>query len=227
MKIILNFIIILIGFTYESDQDLKPGVDRWVIKTKVEKITAKVTPVALKDLLKLPLLKPEYSTDTYSATIIPEKVGNLREGELISTKGYLHLVALEKDQDNKDGDYHIQLTLKEKWSDSCFIVEIPASEFVSNKTLKDLCIKNRKFIRKDILKSEIQEPKNDGSTLEKGIYVKVTGQLFYDAHHAGEMRNPDKTKRKYRGKMGDGPSAMHSYTAWEIHPVTNIEPAKQ
>ena len=41
------------------------------------------------------------------------------------------------------------------------------------------------------------------------VYVKVTGQLFFDAVHLNE---------KPRGKKG-----MHSYTEWELHPVMNIE----
>jgi len=67
------------------------------------------------------------------------------------------------------------------------------------------------------------EPSDRGTMIPGTVYVKITGQLFYDAIHAGQMRNLDPAKRRYRGKKGDGPIPMHSYTAWEIHPVTGIE----
>lgn len=223
--------IIIIGATalatQQTEPELNPGIDRWAIKTKVEKIATKPKVAPLKKLLTLPLLPEKYSTDEYSNKLIPETVAkDLKEGMIVTTTGYIQLVALEKDKEKKDGDYHIQMTLKQKWGDSCFIVEIPYPEFITNATLKILCEKNRDYIRKNIFKNEKMDPSSGGKSVEKGVYVRVTGQLFYDAHHAGEMRNPDKLKRKYRGKQGDGPSEMHSYTAWEIHPVTNIEPAK-
>jgi hypothetical protein len=205
---------------------LQPGIDRWKIKISAVNFTANddAKPVSLKKLLIFPLLTKEYSADAYSEALIPKKVETLKEGDIISTKGYLHLVALENSStDHRDADYHIQLTLNPTWSDSCFIVEIPYEEFVSNPGLKALCTQNRSFIRKKLLHNENKQPSTTGNIMQHPVYVKVTGQLFYDAIHASQMRNPDQAKRRYRGKKGRSETPMHSYTAWEIHPVTNIE----
>lgn len=210
----------------QTEMQLEPGIDRWEIKVSAEKYTNtnSAKAVSLKKLLALPLLEKKFSTDAYSEILITEKVGKLKEGDIISTKGYLHLVALENANDtHRDGDYHIQITLSPIWGDSCFIVEIPFEEFVSNPELKSLCATNRSFIRRRLLHNENKQPGAGGNIMQHQVYVKVTGQLFYDAIHASQMRNPDQSKRKYRGKKGRSETPMHSYTAWEIHPVTNIE----
>jgi len=227
-----NFILFLLLLSCsilafgQTNSNLQPGIDRWKIKISAPKFTTNddAKPVSLKKLIILPLLEKEYSTNKYSDTLIPKKVETLTEGDIISTKGYLHLVALENSStDHRDGDYHIQLTLNPTWGDSCFIVEIPYEEFVSNPQLKTLFAQNRSFIRKNLLKNETKDPSTTGNIMQHPVYVKVTGQLFYDAIHASQMRNPDPAKRKYRGKKGRNTTPMHSYTAWEIHPVTNIE----
>jgi hypothetical protein len=221
------FFIFFASFAYgQTGVNLEPGVDRWKIKVSAEKFTSNnnVKSVPFETLLKMPLLEKKYNANAYSETLIPKQVGTLKEGDMISTTGYLHLVALENSSaDHRDGDYHIQITLHPEWSDSCFIVEIPYEAFVSNPELKSLCQKNRSFIRKRLLKDENKEPSTAGTIMQSEVYVKVTGQLFYDAIHATQMSNPDPAKRKYRGKKGTSKTPMHSYTAWEIHPVTNIE----
>jgi hypothetical protein len=228
LKIKLTLLFLSLSGIAVSQTDLKlaPGIDRWKIKVSAVNFSSNnaAKAVSLKDLIILPLVDKEYSSDAYSEILIPEKAGAFKEGDIISTKGYLHLVALENSStDHRDGDYHIQLTLSPEWGDSCFIVEIPYEEFVSNPELQSLCKKNRNFIKKKLLKNENKEPSTRGNIMEHPVYVKVTGQLFYDAIHAGQMRNPDPAKRKYRGKKGGSETPMHSYTAWEIHPVTKIE----
>ena len=109
------------------------------------------------------------------------------------------------------------LTGEEVENDGIVDFDIHYIEFVKNKELKDLCDKNRLFIRKRILKDELKDPSVSGNVMKGTAYVKVTGQLFYDAVHASTMRNKNPDKNKYRGKKG-----MTSYTAWEIHPVTDI-----
>ncbi len=164
----------------------------------------------------------EYNDINYPDKGIPVKVsGNLKEGDIVTTEGYIHLVALEKASGNKrDGDYHIQLTLSPVWGDSCFIVEIPYSEFAAA-NIKEQCESVRAFIRDELLNG--RNPSSRGSIIQSDVYVRVTGQLFYDAIHAKTMRNPDPSKRTYRGKKGNQATPMHSYTAWEIHPVISIE----
>ena len=223
IKFKLSFLLFLFPlFLYsQPNLDVVPGVDRWKIKITAEKFTTNdnAKTVSLKKLLTLPLLDKKFGSDDFNEVLIPKKIGNLQEGQIISTKGYLHLVALERSSsDHQDGDYHIQLTMHSEWGDSCFIVEIPYEEFVSNPELKSLCEKNRLFIRDHLLHNKDKQPSSGGNIMQHDVYVKVTGQLFYDAIHAEPMRNPHAKKTAFRGKKG-----MHSYTAWEIHPVTNIE----
>jgi hypothetical protein len=226
IKLLAVFFLLQSLIYSQTNEELEPGVDRWKVKTSAEKFisnnNAKFVP--LKKLLTLPLLDKKYSTENYDEILIPKKLGGLTEGDIISTEGYLHLVALENDSEkHRDGDYHIQLTLHPQWTDSCFIVEIPYGEFAPNLDLKKLFQTNRSFIRKRLLHDENKEPTGGGNIMKSEVYVRVTGQLFYDAIHAKQMSNPDPEKRKYRGKKGTSKKPMHSYTAWEIHPVTNIE----
>ena len=215
------FLLFITGSHALENIEVSPGIDRWSVKTSISN-TANAKNVTLDKLLSLPLLDKQYSDVTYPDKLIPVSVGGkLKEGDIITTSGYLHLVALEKASGtNKDGDYHIQLTLNPEWSDSCFIVEIPYSEFAAS-SIKDKCDKGREYIRTKLLKGK--EPSTGGSVMQHPVYVRVTGQLFYDAIHAKGMRGANPS---YRGKRGGQPTAMHSYTAWELHPVTQIMIAK-
>jgi hypothetical protein len=221
-NILFLVLILSTGRTFAQENiDVAPGEDRWTVKTSISN-SSKPKKVALEKLLALPLLDEEYSDKNYPDKLIPVKVGGtMKEGDIITKKGYIHLVALEKASGNKrDGDYHIQLTLNPEWSDSCFIVEIPYAEFADG-AIKDKCEAARAFIRDEILNGKT--PSTRGSIMQGKVYVQVTGQLFYDAIHARTMRNPDPSKRTYRGKRGGQPIPMHSYTAWKIHPVIDIE----
>ncbi len=196
---------------------VQPGKDRWSVKTSIG--TGKSKKVALADLLQLPLLDAQYNDRTYATSLIPvaQQPGGIKEGDIITTTGYLRLVALEDDsKTGEDGDYHIQLTTTYQSTDSCFIVEIPYSDFIKNTMLKDSANGRRAFVRDRLLKGK--EPSRTGSVMQSAVYVKVTGQLFYDAIHAAQMKG---SNPMYRGKKG-----MHSYTAWELHPVKDIEFAK-
>src|SRR4051812_17350249 len=83
-------------FSQDEELDVKPGKDRWNIKTSVAQ-HKKPKHVKLSDLLQLPLLDAQYSTNAYDNKLVPEKQdGNIKEGDIITTEGYLRLVALEK-----------------------------------------------------------------------------------------------------------------------------------
>ncbi len=223
--ILLSLFLLSLYTVYAQESlDVAPGKDRWSIKTSAD-ISKKAKNVNLNTLLQLPLLDNQYTNVTYPDKLIPKSPGNgLKEGDMITTKGYLHLVALERSSaDKSDGDYHIQLTLSPDWGDSCFIVEIPYADFISS-DLKDSSVNNRTFISTKLTKGKT--PSTSGSIMQHPVYVKVSGQLFYDAIHANTMRNADPSKNIYRGKSGSQSVKMHSYTAWEIHPVTHIEFAK-
>lgn len=221
VALLLLFILSGTCILAQEDIDVAPGVDRWEVKTGIAHL-GMPKKVALGKLLALPLLDEEYNDTNYPDKLIPVTVSNnLHEGDIITTEGYLHLVALEKASGNKrDGDYHIQLTLSPEWGDSCFIVEIPYPDFAAA-NIKEHCGNARSFIREELLNDK--NPSTRGSIMQGDVYVRVTGQLFYDAIHAKTMRNPDPAKRTYRGKKGSQATPMHSYTAWELHPVTKIE----
>ncbi len=192
-------------------QTLNPGVDRWAIKTSLLPHSQRKN-VSLRSLLALsnPI---ESKSKEYNAERIPTLVeGDLKEGDLVTTTGWLELVALEDDaKKHRDGDYHIQLRNYSAWADSCLIVEIPFPDFIEDTKLKESCAKARAFVKERLLGGN--EPSKKGTPLIHPAYVRITGQLFFDAAHLhGGLR----------GKTPKGYPLMHSYTCWEIHPVVVI-----
>lgn len=210
----LSLVLLTCLFTicsYAQTKDLNPGVERWSIKTSTL-LNAKAVPLA--DLLRLENPITDYVKAEYGDKRIPTIVqpDSLMEGDFITTTGWLHLVALERDsKHHRDGDYHIQITNSPVWGDSCFIIEVPYPEFVSDPSLRNKCAKVRRFIRDELLKGK--EPGTTGNIMQHEVYVTVTGQLFFDAPH---LKGNPRGKRK-----------MKSYTAWELHPVFSIEFAPQ
>lgn len=186
---------------------LQPGVDRWSIKTSVPSHPAKIS-MSINELLALP--NPiSKNVAEYDTTRIPKPVGpnSIKEGELVTTSAWLHLVALENDsKTHRDGDYHIQIRKSAAWADSCLVIEVPLPKFISDPNLAAECEKVREFIKTKILAGK--EPGTAGNKLTHPVYVKVTGQLFFDATHL--KGNP-------RGKRN-----MKSYTPWELHPIISI-----
>ncbi len=187
---------------------LQPGVDRWTIKTSVLKHPGKLT-LSIDELLSLP--NPiDNETAAYDTTRIPKTVGQhaVKEGELVTTTAWLHLVALENDpKTHRDGDYHIQIRNSSEWADSCLVIEVPLPQFIPDPTLSAECAKVREFIKSKLLAGK--EPGTLGNKLVHPVYVTVTGQLFFDATHL--KGNP-------RGKRN-----MKSYTPWELHPIISMK----
>jgi hypothetical protein len=201
-----------------QDEDLMPGKERWKIKTSVPAHSA-AKKISLTDLLKLPAPIYKYSHDRFNTSRIMDSVEYngtyYKEGDIITTTGYIHLVALEKDEKKTDGDYHIQVLPGPDWVDSCLIIEIPFHKFIEHdELLKEEVKKARKYVYKEILKGK-ENPR--GKTISPAAYVKITGQLFFDGSHL---------HGSYRGKQNpDTKQPMKSYTCWEIHPVMEIEAA--
>lgn len=194
-------------YSYPQTNDLNPGIERWNIKTS---LTTSVKTVPLEDLLKLENPITKYVKAEYGDKRIPTivKPDSLKEGDIVTTTGWLHLVALERDsKKHRDGDYHIQITNSPVWGDSCFIIEVPYPEFVQDPNLREKCAIAREFIRDRLLNGK--EPGTAGNIMKHEVYVRVTGQLFFDAPH---LKGNPRGKRK-----------MKSYTAWELHPVFEIE----
>jgi hypothetical protein len=183
------------------------GTERWSIKTSVPDGTnfSTASQVALSDLLALPNA-PEvtHNDPRYQSARIPAKAGDqFPEGKLITTTGWLHLVAGET-----DGDYHIQISGSAATGDQCLIVEVPNPDpkFTSSADLQPKFAAVRDLIKTKMLAGK--DPSVSGSVMQHPVYVTVTGILFYDDSHVGDAP---------RGKKG-----MKAATLWELHPVTAI-----
>jgi hypothetical protein len=204
---------------------VKPGSDkaRWPIKTSLPPgtdLSKPGVPISLADLLAL-APAADAMTAAFENVRYPKTQGaKYAEGQIVSTQGYLRLVAGEP-----DGDYHIQLSDTPDTFDNCLVVEVPKDdpEFIS----KDpALIEAAKTVRAWVVTSLklSKDPTGRVIPLTNPAYVMVTGQLFFDAEHQAAMG-----KGVYRGKSIGG-KQLPSKTAWEIHPITKIafapKPAK-
>jgi hypothetical protein len=214
LKTLWFTVFIMIVYQFVIYAQLQPGVDRWSIKTSLLQKSKKKT-LTINQLLNLKDPIKKYNSKAYDIARIPTKVDfGLKEGDIITVTGWLHLVALENDaKHHRDGDYHIQIRNSSVWADSCLIVEVPnpAPQFVKDTVLSNACAKVRDLIRIKMLKGK--EPGTAGNKMTHPCHVTITGQLFFDAVHLGASLNGT-----YRGKKG-----MKSYTCWEIHPITSIK----
>lgn len=182
----------------------KPGTERWPVKTSVpagKPGKAQVVPIG--DLLALGDVPGVTKNDkVYQSKRIPPQAGTkYPEGALITTTGWLHLVAGET-----DGDYHIQISGSATTGDQCLIVEVPNPDpaYTASAELQPIFEALRTFIKTKMLANK--DPSVTGSVMQHPVYVTVTGILFYDDSHVGDPP---------RGKKG-----MKAATLWELHPVT-------
>jgi len=198
-------------------QGFNPGKERWSVKTSVTHFRP-VKEIGLQELLNLPPPIRKYSKNSreeYQNQRFPDTVGkhHLREGDIVTTYGYILLAAVEKDKNGEDGDYHVQIRTTSTWADSCLVVEATFPPFIEgNKALQDSCRKVRDFFDHHILKGK--KKACFGTDDVTAPYVKITGQLFFDAHHMTTLP---------RGKQNCiTKEKMKSYTCWEIHPIMAI-----
>jgi hypothetical protein len=201
-----TFLLVAV-LTAASGAAWSQGVERWPVKTSVPDGTnfSKAAQVALTDLLALPDAPGVGHDDAkYQSARIPAKAGDkFSEGQLLTTTGWLHLVAGET-----DGDYHIQISDSDSTGDHCLIVEVPNPDpkFTASADLQPKFAAVRDLIKTKMLAGK--DPSVGGSVLQHPVYVTVSGILFYDDSHVGDPP---------RGKKG-----MHAATLWELHPVTAI-----
>ncbi|MCU1234797.1 MAG: hypothetical protein JWP63_2764 [Candidatus Solibacter sp.] len=183
------------------------GVERWSVKTSVADGTdfKKVTKVPLADLLAVKDAEGVTHNDKrFKTERIPAPNGDkYPEGKLVSTTGWLHLVAGEP-----DGDYHIQISDSQTSGDHCLVVEVPneGAKFTATPDLRPKFQAVRDLIKTKMLAGK--NPSASGSVMQHPVYVTVTGVMFYDDSHVGDQP---------RGKKG-----MKAATLWELHPVTGI-----
>jgi hypothetical protein len=192
-----------------DEEDAGDRRHRWQVKTSLapDADPARATAVPLADLIALPEVPGVTEGDKrYQTERIAGPVGRsgLREGQMVTTRGWLHLVAHPADD-----DYHLQLTASQASGDGALIVEIPDPQKVGDARLRPLADAARRWVRDRALGG--QKPKKKGTELAPPIFVTVTGALFYDDAHVGEPA---------RGKLD-----QRAATLWEIHPVTAIDAA--
>jgi hypothetical protein len=196
--------LLLTGSVGGGAKPMHPGVERWGIKTTTISGAAEKS-VALDQLIALPDAPDVSKNDArYQDDRIPQPAGaGLTEGDLVTTTGWLHLVASET-----DGDYHIQISADQDDGGNCVVVEVPKDDedYTPSADLRTAESSVRSWIRTKLLRG--REPSTSGSVMTHPVYVRVTGQLFYDDSHVGD---------EPRGKKG-----MKAATLWELHPVTEI-----
>ena len=183
------------------------GVERWPVKTSVPAGTnfSKPDTALMADLLALKdATGVTHNDPRYQSVRIPAQAGDqFPEGKLVSTTGWIHLVAAEP-----DGDYHIQLSDSATSGDPCLIVEVPNADpaFTATPELRPKFQAVRGLIKTKMLGGK--DPSPTGNVMQHPVYVTVTGIVFFDDSHVGDPP---------RGKKG-----MKAATLWELHPVTAI-----
>ncbi len=150
---ILAGLVFTASLSLATSHDIKPGVERRPIKTSLPPGTnveqGKSVPYA--DLVKLSdPLGVGKNDRRYQAARIPAFTNALgvKEGDILTTAGWLHLVAGET-----DGDYHIQISDSQDSQASCLIVEVPNPDpaFVAAADLRPHFQKVRDFIKAKLL----------------------------------------------------------------------------
>ncbi|MDR5729971.1 MAG: hypothetical protein RB191_21370 [Terriglobia bacterium] len=166
-------------------KDAKPGVERWPVKTSVMTHSRREE-VSLTDLLALQDVPGVSKND---ARYQSQRIGNfenadgLHEGDMVTTSGWFHLVAGET-----DGDYHIQISNDQNDGNDCLIVEVPKDDahYTHSAALRMKFKSIRGWVRAKLLKDK--EPASGGSVMVHPVYVRITGQLFYDCPPSAPMR---------------------------------------
>jgi hypothetical protein len=201
-----------------SASDLKPGIDRWAVKTTVlpDKFKSPATPkkvikVKLDDLLNFPPPDPnKYNYKTFdkqkteTERMRDKDAKRPQEGDIIQTEGFVQLIMLsDEGSTHRDGDYHVQVTSDVHDRAKCLVVEVPHEDFVTDANIPDEAAL-RDTLRKKLIPTKDEFAKS-GSCMTHPPRMAITGQLFYDVHHAAGSP---------RGRHG-----CKSPTAWELHPV--------
>jgi hypothetical protein len=194
--------------TKKKKTAIHPGKARWAIKTSVPDGIGLFATQDV-DLSQLLAIKPPPGARGHSRKMDAKRypaagnAGGLTEGEIISTRGWIHLIAAEP-----DGDYHIQIAQTHTSEVRCFIVEVPRplKSFVKNDRVRDAAGAVRSKINSRLLGGK--ELKSGHRLIDPPVFAKITGQFFYDDWHIGD--NP-------RGKKG-----CKSPTIAEVHPITEI-----
>lgn len=206
------------GTVSQADGPFHAGSDRWNIKTSVQSNPPLSVPknIDIKVLENLPppavKNKPDFASSIITIPVSTPSGEQFQEGQIVTTDGYVHLVAFE----DGDSDYHIQMNEKPTNDldnlEPCVIVEVPHPEATEDPALRAQFAKVRKFLRDNCFAGDSPHGK-----VAAPIRVRVTGQLFFDLHHSTKS-DPGGGRGKSLGKG----LPMHATTVWEIHPITDM-----
>jgi hypothetical protein len=205
-----SWLVLAIPGLGESLPCVKPGTERWPVKTSLP-AGAPTKKMTLEDALKLARLTDVAKNDPrYQRTRITDQP--VKEDTLVTVSGWLYLVAFEGD----DCDFHIQISPQPRTSadpptkdDNSMIVEVPSGQYATS--MADQVEGVRQWVIDNLLQ---KTPPKIGSVhvMQHPVYVTVTGALFYDDAH---VYLPD-------GGTGRGKKGLESKTLWELHPVTSL-----
>ena len=210
MKAIYLWLVFLVPAVAAPLACIKPGVERWSIKTTLP-ATAKQQVLTLGEVLTLPRLMDVTKDDPrYADSRITDQP--VKEDSLVTISGWLYLVGFESD----DCDFHIQITTQPRTTankptadDNCIIVEVPSGQYAT--TISKEVESVRQWVVDNLLHNT--DPViGSVHVMAHPVYVTVTGALFYDDAHTYEKN----------GGTGRGKKGMESKTLWELHPITSI-----
>ncbi len=191
----------------------KPGKERWAVKTSVV-TTGKHRRLSYEKFLALP--QPEIPSGfDRDHERIAGTAGTPSEGDIVTIRGWLQLVAFESGADG-DEDYHIQISASQEDGSNCIIVEAPNPDYVEDAALKQESSDIRLWVRTQLLHDPQKQPSANGNKMIHPVYVVATGQLFFDATH----------KQSGDPGGGRGKRGMNAGTVWELHPLTKLAFAK-
>jgi hypothetical protein len=166
--------------------------------------------MSLNQLLQLPVLTKYNSRATVKNKHAAVKFG-LEEGDLITTTGYVQVVATEN-AGKKNEVYYVQLTTGTSRIAPCFIIKITADQFASMASKKS-ADKAKKFIRERLVEGRV--PCAGGNIMRHPVYVSITGVLAYNTARAAEMKGSHPV---YQCKR-----SMRTGTPWELSRLSKIE----
>jgi hypothetical protein len=190
---------------FDTD-DIFIGNDRGIAKTSIPTVVIVESELAL-DIFISRLLKGTPDSYMQSKGISKDRESDRidEEKRIVSVDAYI--CAAKKESDN---DFHVILcTDPNKGNIQYFTAEVSGIPKHSEYT-DDLIMPRKKF--KSYFKNGLPGTKYD--KYEHPLHVRVKGALFFDVDH--------KISKK-TGKSPVGPKGMNPDTAWEIHPVLDID----
>lgn len=214
-KVISGVMVAACAFIAFSAQGCKKSGEaseaREAIKTSFPKDVDPMSPRALKfaEIVAMPAPADVTKNDPrYEKARIPAFANplGLKEGDVVSVRGYLHRAAYMG-----DGDYNLRLNDSPSSADGYMVIEIPDYDDVDDKHVRGMIQMARGMVKAQLLSGS--EPSKQGSTLQNAPYVEISGQLYFNDRSVGD---PPRTDAQ----------GTHRATNWEIHPGISVEVVK-